>query len=81
MHVIENIDRNNFVGEPLLSHDAAAKALGVSRATLYRMRQAGIGPRHRKVSRYVTYPQSAIVEYLAAVTTPANYRGAKKQAA
>lgn len=68
MITIENIDRNDFVGEPLLCDASAAATLAISARTLQRMRAAGAGPAYRRIGKRVFYPRSAVLAFIAANT-------------
>jgi predicted DNA-binding transcriptional regulator AlpA len=70
MHKIENINRDNFVSDELLSLDMAAALIGVTGRTLYRMRLAGIGPSFRKIGNAVIYPRKDVLAFIAANTSP-----------
>jgi predicted DNA-binding transcriptional regulator AlpA len=76
MHQIENIQRDNFAGDVMLSHDKAAALIGISRRTLFRHRLAGGGPVYRRIGKHILYPQSAVAAYIAANTvTPSSGKG------
>jgi Helix-turn-helix domain len=88
MHIIENLDRNDFEGDVILSNDQAARLIGIGSRTLHRMRAVGAGPSYRKVAGHVLYPLADVQAYIKAATVPAkgfgsrsNFGGTASQAA
>jgi predicted DNA-binding transcriptional regulator AlpA len=76
MMTLENIDRDGFASETLISDAGVASLLGISVRTLARMKASGRGPAHRKIGKRVWYPKADVVSYIAACTVqPFNSRG------
>jgi hypothetical protein len=68
MHKIENLDRDDFGGDVMLSNDAAARLIGIGGRTLRRMRAKGAGPSYRMIGNHVIYPHSAVLVFIATST-------------